>query len=238
MPPKPGQRTSSTPSAPRRNSLTARPFSVCAATRRCSVRRPRCTRKQSNGPGTAPTAFWTKRTCSCSPGSRDDRPRRRPCPSGRRGTSSSSGPRRRRRAPAGAGRPASRTCCRPPPARRPRARPRPRCRRRCSSGLVGVSTQTSAVSARTARSSRVEVGLVDQVVARCPNRVEHLVHQAVGAAVEVVAAAPRGRRRCSSRGDQRVLGGHPAGEGRSASPPSSSPSARSSAARVGFAERE
>ncbi len=70
IPPKPGQRTSSTPGAPDRNSLTARPFSVCAATRRWSVRRPRWTRKQSNGPGTAPTAFWTNRTRSWRSGSR------------------------------------------------------------------------------------------------------------------------------------------------------------------------
>ena len=65
MPQKPGQRTSSTPGAERSQSLTARPFSVWRATRSASVRIPRWTRKQSIGPGTAPTAFWTKRTRSC-----------------------------------------------------------------------------------------------------------------------------------------------------------------------------
>ena len=62
MPPNPGHRTSSTPGAARSHSLTARPFSVWRATRSASVRRPRWTRKQSNGPGTAPTEFWMKRT--------------------------------------------------------------------------------------------------------------------------------------------------------------------------------
>ena len=33
---------------------TARAFAVCAAIRSGSVRSPRCTRKQSSGPGTAP----------------------------------------------------------------------------------------------------------------------------------------------------------------------------------------
>ena len=51
MPPNPGQRTSSTPGRRRSHSLTARPFSVWRATRSASVRRPRWTRKQSNGPG-------------------------------------------------------------------------------------------------------------------------------------------------------------------------------------------
>src|SRR5215207_1034645 len=70
MPPKPGQRTSSTPAAVRRKSLTARPFSVWRATRSARVRSPRWTRKQSSGPGTAPTEFWTKRIRSCSSASR------------------------------------------------------------------------------------------------------------------------------------------------------------------------
>jgi hypothetical protein len=56
MPAMPGQRTSRTPSAVRRKSLTARPLTACAAIRRCRVRSPRCTRKQSSGPGTAPTS--------------------------------------------------------------------------------------------------------------------------------------------------------------------------------------
>ena len=107
------------PRRPRSHSLTTRAFSVCAAIRRCSVRSPRCTRKQSSGPGTAPIEFCTKRTPSWRAGVAHDRPRRRPRRSARRGTSSSSARRRRRRAPAAAGRPASRTCC-----RRPRTRSR------------------------------------------------------------------------------------------------------------------
>ena len=35
-------------------------FATCRATRRWSVRSPRRTRKQSNGPGTPPIAFWRK----------------------------------------------------------------------------------------------------------------------------------------------------------------------------------
>ena len=104
-----------------------------------------------------------------------------------------------------------------------------------SSGLVGVSTQISLVSGRSAARDRVEVGLVDEVVGE-PEAGQHLVDQPVGAAVEVerqdqvVAGVERG-------GEQRVGGGHPAREG-APWPPSSSPRARSSAARVGFAERE
>ena len=70
MPPKPGQRTSSTPCSSRRNATTARAFSVCAATRRCSVRRPRWTRKQSNGPGTAPTRSGRSGPARAAAGSR------------------------------------------------------------------------------------------------------------------------------------------------------------------------
>ena len=53
-----------------------------------------------------------------------------------------------------------------------------------SGGFVGVSTQTTAVSGRTARATRVEVGLVDQVVVQAP-AAQDLVDEAVGAAVEV-----------------------------------------------------
>ena len=43
----------------------ARPRSPqCRSTRRASVRSPRRTRKQSNGPGTAPIAFWRNRSRS------------------------------------------------------------------------------------------------------------------------------------------------------------------------------
>ena len=186
IPEKPGQRTSDTPGALAQPARRPRaPFSACAAMRRCSVRSPRWTRKQSSGPGTAPIAFCTKRTRSCSARVAHDRPRRRRRPSARRGTSSSSARPRRRRARAGAGRRASRTCCRPRRARRRCARPRPATSITFSVGFVGVSTHTSLVSGRTARRDRVEVGLVDHVVLEAPAR-EHLVDEPVGAAVEVV----------------------------------------------------
>src|SRR5258705_338619 len=43
-----------------RNLAIAVAFATCRSTRRWSVRRPRRTRKQSSGPGTAPIAFWRK----------------------------------------------------------------------------------------------------------------------------------------------------------------------------------
>ena len=70
MPLNPGQRTSVTPGAARSISTTAAALRAWASIRRCSVRSPRCTRKQSNGPGTAPTAFWTNRSCSYQSSSR------------------------------------------------------------------------------------------------------------------------------------------------------------------------
>ena len=67
-----------------------------------------------------------------------------------------------------------------------------------SSGLVGVSTQISVVSGRSGALERVEVGLVDHVVRNSEAR-QHLVQQAVGAAVQVAGAGSRGRRRGSER---------------------------------------
>ena len=153
MPQKPGPADVLTPGAAAQDlHHRARALAACAAIRRCSVRSPRCTRKQSNGPGTAPIAFWTKRTRSWSSG-RARSPRRRRHRSGRRGTSSSSARRSRRRARAGAGSPAWRTCCRPRRARRRLRATTPAMSTTFSSGFVGVSTQTSVVSGRTARSS-------------------------------------------------------------------------------------
>ena len=51
IPLKPGQRTSLTPGVARSSSTTAAALRAWASIRRCSVRSPRCTRKQSNGPG-------------------------------------------------------------------------------------------------------------------------------------------------------------------------------------------
>ena len=128
------------------------------------------TRKQSSGPGTAPTEFCTKRTALVQRPGRARSPRRRPRPSARRGTSSWSARPRRRRARAGAGRPASRTCC-----RRPRARSRARATTAATSttlsvGLVGVSTQISfVVVGRTAAATAARSRLVDHRVARGPS---------------------------------------------------------------------
>ena len=62
---------------------------------------PRSTSHESNGPATAPIAFWWKATCSASSLVGDARARRRRRRSARRGTSSSSARRRRRRAAIG-----------------------------------------------------------------------------------------------------------------------------------------
>ena len=70
IPLKPGHRTSVTPPAARRNATTASADSACARIRRCSVRRPRWTRKQSWGPGTAPIARCMKRSRSAHASSR------------------------------------------------------------------------------------------------------------------------------------------------------------------------
>ena len=100
-----------------------------------SVRRPRRTRKQSKGPGTAPIAFWRKRSRSCElriAGDHDAADDVRV--SGqvlRRRVEDDVGARAR----AGAGRTGMRTCCRRPraagPRRRPGDRPRPPSLPRC-----------------------------------------------------------------------------------------------------------
>ena len=222
MPPKPGQRTSSTPARCRSHSLTARPFSVWRATRSARVRSPRWTRKQSNGPGTAPTEFWTKRTRSCSSASAQITRARRRRRSGRRGTWWSSGRPRSRRARAGAGRSAWRRCCRRPPRRLGRLGDdggdvdlvEQRVGRRLDPDQLRLGAQRGAQG--------VEVALVDEVVGE-PEAGEDLVDQAVGAAVEVERQdqVVAGRER---RGQQRVGRRHAARE-RRAVPPSSSPSA-------------
>ena len=66
-----------------------------------------------------------------------------------------------------------------------------------SAGLVGLSTQISCVSSVDRALQGGEVGLVDEVVAQTPRR-QHLVDQAVGAAVQVGRAA-----RCASRPSRR-----------------------------------
>src|SRR5215211_6320424 len=192
IPPKPGQRTSVTPSAPRRYSLTARALSVCAPTRRWSVRRPRWTRKQSSGPGTAPTEFWTKRTRSWSAGSAtitappttSEWPPRYLVVE----WTTASAPSSRGRWRAGVAKVLS---------------TQTRASRECSTTAEMSTTLSSGFNG-------VGVGLVDQVEGQAPAR-ENLVHEPEGAAVEiageddVVAGLTHGR-------EQRVLGGHAAGE--------------------------
>ena len=201
---------------PRATPTTTRAFSVCAAIRRCSVRSPRCTRKQSSGPGTAPTEFCTKRTASCSAGSRTiDR-----AADGVRVPAEVLG----RRVHDGVGaelqrplvdRRRERVVDRDERAARARDR-RPATSTTFSVGLVGVSTQISFVVGAHRRRDRVEVGLVDHRVLEAPAR-EHLVDEPVGAAVEVVGdhdVVAGG----ADRGDQRVLGGHAATRTRDAEP--------------------
>ena len=150
--------------------------------------------------------------------------RRRRRRSGRRSTWWSSARRRRRRGSAAAAGTARRRCC-----RRPAAHPR---RGRCSasaamsamlsSGLVGVSTQTSLVCRggsrpRTASRSRERRGAVRQ-----PPALLDLVEEPVRAAVRVVGdhdvvAGP------AERADQRVLGGQAGGEREARAPPPPAP---------------
>ena len=106
-----------------------------------------------------------------------------------------------------------------------------------SSGLVGVSTQTSLVwPGVIAAPDRVDVGQRDRGVRDAP-ALDHLVEQAVGAAVRVVGDH-HVVARVEQRPDQGVLGGQPGGE-REARARRSSSAARlpSSAVRVGLAER-
>ena len=134
-----------------------------------------------------PTAFWVNASCSPSSSSLADQRARRRRRSGRRGTWWWSARRRRRRARAAAAGRARRRCC------RRRAGRRPACATSAtaamstmpSSGLVGVSIQTTRVVGRSAARSGVEVGEVDGRVLDAPRR-EDLVDQPEGAAVGVV----------------------------------------------------
>ena len=136
---------------------TASAFSQCRSMRSASVFRPRSARKLSNGPAIAPTAFCRKVSCSASSAFvAHHQPRRRPRRSGRSGTWWSSASRRRSRAPAAAGVGAGEgvvgdgqdaALAAPIRARASRSASR-------SSGLVGVSTQISAVSGLIAASTR------------------------------------------------------------------------------------
>ena len=160
--------------------------------------------------------------------------------SARRCTWSSSARRRRRRARAAAAGTASRTCC-----RRRAAHPAARaCAASAamsampSSGLVGVSTQTTLVRPGLDRGEhRVGVGQVDRRVLDAP-RPEHARDQAVRAAVRVVRAPRRGRPGAGSRA---AACPRRRGPTRTRSPPHRPrprASASSSAVRVGLPERE
>ena len=105
-----------------------------------------------------------------------------------------------------------------------------------SSGFVGVSTQTSFVSDRSAAESASEIGLVDHVVLE-PEASEHLVHEPVGAAVEVArqdhVVARASRRAVSSA----CVAAMPLENAQAEAALELAQGARSSAARVGLAER-
>ena len=91
---------------------TAAALAACRSTRRWSVRSPRRTRKQSSGPGTPPIAFWRNRSRSAIASSFvTATPRIVSRVAGevlRRRVEDDVGAERR----AGAGAPATRTCCR------------------------------------------------------------------------------------------------------------------------------
>ena len=206
MPENPGQRTSLTPGWSRRNALTAMPFSACAAMRRCSVRSPRCTRKQSSGPGTAPTESCVKRTASCSAGSATTTapPTVSEWPPRYLVVECTAAP-----APHSSGRwltgvanvLSTATSTSDPTSSITAGRSIT-----LSVGFVGVSTQTSFVSGRTRGADRVDVALVDHVVGDAEAR-QDLVDQAVRAAVQVVGddhVVPG----AAHRGEQRVRGRH------------------------------
>ena len=169
--------------------------------RRCSVRSPRWTRKQSNGPGTAPTAFCTKRSRSSQPSSRvtttpptvsEWPPRYFVVECTAKSAPSASGCWL-----AGVAKVLSTATSGCADAARATATT-PSTSMTSSVGFVGVSTQTSRVSGRIARGDGVEVGLVDEVVGQPPAR-QHLVDEPVGPAVEVArqddVRAGLGRRR-------------------------------------------
>ena len=219
-------------------------FAPWRSIRRCSVRSPRRTRKQSSGPGTAPIAFWRKRSRSATASSEvtatprivSEWPARYFVAEWK----TMSAPERR----AAAGAPARRTCCR----RRPAAagRPRPRAARRSSAaaamsttlrcGFDGVSNQTSRVRSVSASQSasgparEVDVAGVDAGAAADPLEV------AERAAVDVVAdddlvAGP------GQLGDRRGRPPSPTRRRSRGVPPSRAATARSSRSRVGFCER-
>ena len=130
------------------------------------------------------------------PGPRRRRPaRRRSRRSARPGTSSSSARPRPRRARAAAAGTARRRCCRPRAARRRRgrARPAPAMSAMPSSGLVGVSHQSTLVlgrsAARTASRSARCTG-----VASTPHRLQHLREEPVACRRTRRPGRRRGRR--------------------------------------------
>ena len=172
---------------------------------------PRWTRKQSNGPGTAPTEFCTNRTASWSSGSATTTapPTTSECPPRYLVVEWTTAP-----APSSSGRWTTgvakvlSTATSASPAISAIAA----MSTMLSSGLVGVSTQITRVLGRiAARTASRSVWSTRSY--SIPNRAHHLVDQPVGAAVEVeredhVIAGIAGG------GDQGVGRGHPAREGR------------------------
>ena len=195
-------------------------------------------RKASNGPGHRAHGVLVEGDLLGQVEVADDDARRRRRRSGRRRTWSWSARRRRRRGSAAAGGTARRRCCRRPAARRPRGRPTASASMSpmLSSGLVGVSTQTSRVwpgriAARTASTS--ETG--GRGCARGPTTCRDLVEEPEGAAVRVVGDAPRGRPGVQSARTTVSSAARPEANAKPRSPSSSAASAPSRAVRVGLA---
>ena len=203
-----------------------------------SVLSPRSTRKQSNGEGTAPTAFWRKRRRSRERVvARDDRAADHVGVAvqvlGRRvhdqiGAELERALQHRRRERVVDRAAARRACARRAPARAMSTI--------LSSGLVGVSTQIKRVFGRSARCTRVAVGHVDAVdreaesartacrgCGTCRRRRRRTrPRDRPGAAAAAPPSSPRSPRRTRGR----------------AARPRARPGSASSARRVGLSVRE
>ena len=155
---------------------------------------PRSTSHASNGPATRAHRVLVEGQLLRRARGRRRRARHRPRRSDRRGTSWSSAPRRRRRARAAAAGTARRRCCRRP------AAPAPPCAISASaamsampsSGLVGVSHQSTRVFGPQRPAHRVEVGQRHRGVIQAPVA-QHPGDQPERAAVRVVRDERRGR---------------------------------------------
>ncbi len=143
--------------------------------------------------------------------------------------------RRRRRGRAAAGRAAWRACCRPRAGRRPRGRrPRPRrCRRRRARGWTASRSRRASRPSQAATIASVSVGTKPHLDAA---RREPVAGDAAHPRVAVVGDDEHVAR--PERGLEHRADAPPCPSGKSTvSPPSSSPSARSTAVQVGLPSR-